>query len=403
MSFSLSSTGLAQSGELVSEYATKFEYQYDMIHDNSNDQTIQKFSTDAKEDMFYCESGCPYDDYTTFYNWYGAFDYADQIISAAGKGVETTLFKNGNIDFSAVNVSGRGAAILSVSVHMSIFMRIIRQMERALDDCHYGTKVDPTRGVISWDSAVALYTGSLEGVDGSGEGLLLYSLADGRCMDFSTCGIEGDGTRTGKSYVNFRIFEEFRKGQERLQQGFCPKARKNKERIVQLMRVPLVQSLLRNAWLQSNDNDNTDKTKAEGATLASAIVPFINACDDLSGSMDAKTIYENMRLDSDNPPNFEQVRSAMEQNYACLNITCKDVGGLWDANSDRYIEDAGLCGQPSSSSSSYSSENDNGVAAAVGVSGVVFVGIIVAFVSYFCDRKVRPNTLYEQPSVDIAA
>ena len=52
---------------------------------------------------------------------------------------------------------------------MSIFMEVIRLMEVAIDDCSEG-KED---SVHSWDVAVAYYTGTLEGVNGLGDGNLL--------------------------------------------------------------------------------------------------------------------------------------------------------------------------------------------------------------------------------------
>jgi len=363
---------LVASGELVTETSETMQYQYDLLSDNLNDQTIQGLSLRAREEMYLCEN-CPYTDFKKFFDWYGAYDYADHFVQAAKDGVQTE-FQNGNVDFGNIGVTGRQQAILSASVYLSLFMKIISQMERALDYCD---------GVSLWDSAVAFYTGSLEGIDGTGDGLLFYNLADQRCVEFKTCGFLGDDVATGRSYINFLVFEEFRQGQRRLRHGSCREPRKNKERIVQLMLVPLIQSTLRNAWLQSYGGDDSEESHAEGIALASAIVPYINPCEN-SGPEDAKIIYDNMISTERNaPPRFDQVKSALERNYQCLNITCAEVGGLWDSATGSYKEGAGRC------SDQFALEEDNTkFTILIAVFGVLLAGSIVLIAYVFSERRV---------------
>jgi hypothetical protein len=82
----------------LTDSGKSFEYEYVVEQDNVNYRTIAGFSTDAKERMWDCD-GCPYDTYTKFFDYYGEYDYADQIITAAFNGGKTSL-KNGNNDFS---------------------------------------------------------------------------------------------------------------------------------------------------------------------------------------------------------------------------------------------------------------------------------------------------------------
>merc|ERR1711920_275908 len=139
-----------------------------------------------------------------------------------------------------------------MGVYMNIYMYVIRELEDALDDCGstctlYNCNDDP---VQAWDKGVAFYTGSLQGSNaGPGFGNLFYALADKRCKYFQTCGSNSDST-SGGSYVNQEIFQEFVVGQYNLLNGQCEEARKNKENIVKLMNIPLIQSTLRYAYKQ---------------------------------------------------------------------------------------------------------------------------------------------------------
>ena len=69
-------------------------------------------------------------------------------------------------------------------------MYVIRELEDALDSCE--TNSDPTSMDNSVNEAVAFYTGSLEGTDGLGSGLMMHGLAERRCKNFKTCGPTGD-------------------------------------------------------------------------------------------------------------------------------------------------------------------------------------------------------------------
>jgi hypothetical protein len=388
--------GLADSGDLVvAGFSQKLVYSYNLFTDNVNDQTLQRFSTKARDEMYLCEN-CPYKDFEKFYNYYGVWDYADQFIMAAKAGTRTSEFERGAVNFSGMDMIGRGQAILSASVYLSIFMRVIRQMERALDDCQLGLEVDSTSGLISWDSAVALYTGSLEGLTGAGDGVLLYNLADERCMDFRTCGITEDDATTGRSYVNVHVFQEFRDGQRKLRQGDCKGPRVNKERIVQLMTVPLIQSTLLYAWKQSYGGDANEATEATGATFAAAIQPFIHDCGN-GGPADAETIHTNMKVDHD-ATDFESVKLALERNYQCLNISCANVGGYWDAESQKFMEGAGPCKDTNhdGSASSYTSSTEEdginvGLAIGLAVGGLVLVLLLVCLCSVCSEKSLSLN------------
>jgi hypothetical protein len=75
--------------------------------------------------------------------------------------------------------------------------------------------------------------------------------------------------------------------------------------------------------------------------FSAAILPRVHACD--AGA--ATIISDNMNIDSASPmkAGFKAVKDAFESTYACLGITCADVGGLIVTGTE-YYPGAGPCG-----------------------------------------------------------
>ena len=253
-------------------------------------------------------------------------------------------------------------------------MYVIREMEDALDDCIKGDKERNDDVVHAWDEAVAFYVGSLEGNDGSGSGALLYALADKRCANFNTCG-EAGNMASGISAINIKIRRAFEAGKNDILNGQCDQARVRKVEIEQLMAVPMIQGTLRYSFFRDYElgaGSDRDKIDAEGAVFAAAVLPLVYACD----GPDAKLIYDNMRAgiyDSD----FPKVKAAFEANYACMGVTCADVGGLYSVDIANYFDLAAPCSGDSSS---------NTGAIVGGVLGGL-AGILILIIAYLkCGR-----------------
>ena len=224
---------------------------------------------------------------------------------------------------------------------MAVAMYVIRELEDALDDCERGcdTAACNDDAVHALDEAVAFYTGSLEGIDGSGSGKLLHALADKRCPQFNTC------NSAGTSKINDDIFDEFKRMKTNLiaQVPACDAARVNKERIVNLLFVPMIQGTIRYAYLLGTGPDaDNDEDNAEGAVFAASVLPMIHSCS----SNAATIIYDNMRVGASRPT-LDDVKSAFESTYSCLKITCDDVGGYWNDVEGTYWPGAEPCGSGS--------------------------------------------------------
>ncbi|VEU37750.1 unnamed protein product [Pseudo-nitzschia multistriata] len=334
----------AASGTLSID-GTDAAYTYDIATDNVAKRSIAGFSTSAQKKMAEC-ANCPYKFYEQFYNYYGAYDYANQIVLAAFAGNKANL-NNFDNDYSLYGNAGNEQIIKKGTAYMVIWMYVIREMEDALDDCKEECTIENCNDdpVHAWDEAVAFYTGTLEGEDGSGSGKLAYALADKRCANFKTCGEFGDET-TGTSSVNTMMFDLFNKGQALIKNGKCSEARPIKEQIEQLMLVPLIQGSLRYAWKQDNE-DYSEKSEAEGAIFAASVLPIVARCN----SSAAATIADNMKVGNQGTTDFAAVKKAFESTYDCMGIPGYMVGGLYDSATGDYYAGAEPVGGASSSSS----------------------------------------------------
>ena len=148
------------------------------------------------------------------------------------------------------------------------------------------------------------------------------------------------------SQVNDELFKAgglFATGRDLLQQGHCAEVRPVVEQVVSLMTVPLVQGTLRYAWkvgqtggVANKAADRSAKNAAEGSTFAAAVLPMVSYCNAASATTVASHMMFGLVFGTDGAyvsgtlPDFAAVKSAIEDTYACLGITCAHVGGLLD-------------------------------------------------------------------------
>jgi len=266
--------------------------------------------------------------------YYGVPDYADKFIKAALKGEDETKRVNipfafgGKEDIFRIECAKKGSA------YWSVWMYVIREMEDAINDCKSGCELCNDAPVHAWDEAVAFYTGSIEGKDGDAGGKMLYRLAEKRCKNYRTC--EG-----GVSKVNKEILQKFTDGKRKLDQGKCDEIQEIKERIINLMTIPLIQGTLRYAYKTAR-GDNTPKEKAEGVAFLGAVIPQLHACS----QKDADIVKKHMWMDGNikaTKDGFKTVKEAFQRNYGCLGIRCSDIGGHLDDLMDDYHPDFRPC------------------------------------------------------------
>merc|ERR1711985_214283 len=167
-------------------------------------RALAGFSTAAEKKM----TGQVYFD--IYKTYFGVGDYSHVRVMAA-------LEKTGIC--SACDDAARVQIAKKTSAYMNVWMYVVREFEDAIADCKAGCINCNDDPVHAWDEGVAFYTGSLEGVDGSGSGKMLHALADKRCKNFGTCmHVSGKGYSTveGGSAVNMQLFKEFTLGRDTL-------------------------------------------------------------------------------------------------------------------------------------------------------------------------------------------
>jgi len=368
------------------------EYTYDPKANNNNARTISDFSKSAGTKMFNCGAGCPHQEFLKYYNYYGTLTYGDDMVLGALDG-EKTLFKNGNLDFSKYNLNERAAFAKRATKYMNIYMYVIREMEDSIGDCKASCKYCNDDPVHAWDEAVAFYTGSLQqGKVAGGEGVLLYSLADRMCLSFNTCGPKGKSTM-GTSKVNTDIFELFALGQYNLQSGQCELMRDITDRIIDLMAIPLIQSVLYYSYqVDQNRLIRGEEEMAAGAAVAHALLPRIAACN----MVDAWKVYDNLSVNAKNP-DFHSVKKALENNYECMNTKCSDVGGVWSAGMKDFQEGAEPCSISSQTMRTANSSNTvNILAIALGSAAGAIALLSCCCILFLYRREKDGNPVFKQ-------
>ncbi|CAJ1948943.1 unnamed protein product [Cylindrotheca closterium] len=356
---------IAANGSITIE-GSNYGYTYDPATNNDNGRTIAGFSTEAGQKMRTDCPGCPYTDFMYFKDYYGVDDYANQWVTAALDGTATS-FDNGDADFSRYSFAGRSEAVKKGTVFMNIFMYVIREFEDALDDCKKDCIDCNDDPVHAWDEGVCFYTGSIEGKDGlTSNGKLLHQLADKRCINFKTCG-QNSGELSGTAKVNYDLFQKYELGKQQLESSQCDAARITTAEVTKLMYIPFIQGTLRYAYKLDALNEG-EKSAAEGATFAAAVLPRIHAASPEA----AQTIYDNMKVGATST-SFSDVKAAFESVYSDLGITCRDIGGLWNEALDEYYGGMEPCGGAFSAATTSTTSSKAMIVAITGAAAL-FVG-----------------------------
>jgi len=134
--------------------------------------------------------------------------------------------------------------------------------------------------------------------------------------------------------VNTELIKLFANGRDLLQQGDCSAVRPLVNQIISLMTVPLVQGSLRYAYKNSAAGGMASaKNAAEGATFSAAVLPLVHYCNTASSAVVSDNLKfglfpDGVAVEAARYSDFSAVKSAFEDVYACLGITCAQVGGL---------------------------------------------------------------------------
>lgn len=356
-----------------------FPYAYNIRQDNVYYHTLQTLSTKDTIKNKACPD-CPYfADFARYVDYYGSTEFGNHWILAAAASGETH-FTHGNANFHKTPKIGLAEAVMIGILMLNVHLKIIQGVEQAVVKCNGDCEnvLCNEEAIHFLDSSVALYCGSVEGEAGLGEGVFQYALAQRRAAEF---GVDQPGKTT-----NDRIMALFQNVQDLLLQGDCVSIMERKKEIISLLKVPLVQSVLRFAYLRDNvlvlGVDDLPKAEAFGGTYAAALLPLVHECH----RSDAKVIYENLHIGSETSSvSFQRVKEALEKNYDCMGISCQDIGGIW--TEEGFAEGAAPCIDGSNSRLPQEANSPSaGVVSLFGISAITMVLVVVA---YFYAKRFR--------------
>ncbi|CAE6962153.1 Slc25a29, partial [Symbiodinium sp. KB8] len=143
----------------------------------------------------------------------------------------------------------------------------------------------------AWDKAVAFYAGSRW--DSRADAVMLDAEANMLCSLFGTCDEEDEGV----SMASDKIFRHFESGQTALMQDECGNLTTDRDRIVALMYVPLIQNLLyasyKLATKMSNEEPLIQRDRGHGIFFAKAMQPKLASCAQDVADIDIGGILED--------------------------------------------------------------------------------------------------------------
>jgi len=250
---------------------------------------------------------------------------------------------------------------------MAVRNYVFRELEHAIylcetDDCTENSCYNKP-AVHEVDEAVAFYVGSLEGTDGSGEGVLTYDMANNRGEEF---GVLSNGVAT----VNVKMFESFDDASVAIVGNDCTGGRTATTALSQLNTIPLIQSLLKYTLI-TKDGSGTTIQQAERVAAAVNVLPYINFCSEA----DAETIYQNTKVGA-TAVDYDAVTQAVANNYGCLGITAEDIGTTPSVDDSADSVDVGG-GETGDDSGSGGETGDDSGAAMASVSAVALIAAFV--------------------------
>lgn len=365
----------AEEGGIVLQGYGGLDYTYDPSTDNYFSSSLKWFTQEEGMRMYYCEhhGNCAsYQEYERYFKFYGLLDYGNEWIESAFSNKKTNFprdfkTKHGyeDIDFSHFADLSRNVFIKTATVAINVFTQVNRLMiEFGLDGCKknskdfssYGNHLPKDSVIASWDQAAALYAGSAliapEGTatSNTGTGTLYYNMVHTLAKEFGAMQVD-ETTNEPVAIVNKNIMESFNTGKVALTQSDCDgEVRTSYYKIINQMRTPWIQGILKAAFEYSDYHYDTVRDREENggkaAAYMAALLPDLYDCSPQA----AEVVMEELSImwphgnTEKLRPDFQRLRNALEHQYQCLGITCEQVGGFINDVTGDYFEETRPCG-----------------------------------------------------------
>eukprot|EP00581_Thalassiosira_minuscula_P007328 CAMPEP_0183702936 /NCGR_PEP_ID=MMETSP0737-20130205/871_1 /TAXON_ID=385413 /ORGANISM="Thalassiosira miniscula, Strain CCMP1093" /LENGTH=731 /DNA_ID=CAMNT_0025929625 /DNA_START=134 /DNA_END=2326 /DNA_ORIENTATION=+ len=299
--------------------------QYDVYGNEEDDYlSLQRMANAWKTGMFD-------EDPTWMFQMLGMADVGQslsEVISTHGSYADAYISELLN-DYSTGTLGAQASTILIVSMYAT------HQLWDGMQDCFavkngFNPEADKTGKVNpkqSFDNFIALYVGAGQTLGPDWDGDLLYELAQAGGDFF------GRTTSEGEAIVNSDIRQLYQSIQRTLSnQNYCKTDQSIEmlwllsSRIMARMYIPMVQMLIHSMAQE----DQAHKVKM----YAMAVIPQLSQCRPsihlkLKGYLLDK-VYDKK--------DFNKILSLLQQSYACLGITCGEVGTYKEGQVDEIEE-----------------------------------------------------------------
>jgi hypothetical protein len=278
------------------------------LHSISNGKllSLQSLATSSERDSVL--------QFQIFNDYFGSKDYADDIIIDA-------LQQTG--DYHSATRGELAEIVFRSLQSMVMYMAMLSKMQFAVMHC---IDKNPDQAQLAWDTAVALFIGSIDGpaaglLDGDGESM--YSLGNEICEDFDTC--EG----SGESSSNEKILFQLAGCRDAIADGQCDHVERTMTwEIIPRMAIPLIQGMLAYAIDNEDTSDRDPDSLATVHILAQAVTPLVKEANDASATTldsyfgDFQSISTGQSVDDA----FDAIANALRG----MGVDCEEVGTSTD-------------------------------------------------------------------------
>jgi len=283
-------------------------------HNSLNtDGTLRSLSSVATS----ADRGIAGEHFQVFSDYFTRPDYADQIVLGI-------LRKQGH--FRDANNDQCAEAVLRTLQCQVTYMAVLEAMYTSVSRCGDPEQDD---GVESWEKAVAMFVGSIEGPTRGGraigDGATLYGVGKELCFEFGTCEGSGDAS------VNEELINYFWDGRNLLEKFDCEGTQKLiEDKIISALPRAVIQASLyyaANNPLLKIGTDSPDL--ASGAAFVDAILPLVKKANATSEQI----ISSNMGFDLAKQPvpgGKDAVWDAFRFALPGMGVDCRDLGTLDD-------------------------------------------------------------------------
>lgn len=203
---------------------------------------------------------------------------------------------------------------------MVSYNAVLSKMQSSVDSCNNGSLATAKQ---EWDTAVALFVGSMEGILAGSKshrhGVLMYALSNEFCEEFRTCETSGEAT------VNEQIMFHFASGRDSMADGECDDLNSLVSKyITPKLLIPHIQGIISSSIKINDDLASNPELLATVHILSQTVTPILESLN-AGGASLLSGSFGSFSTVSRNPGVFDIV-NVFENVLDDLGIPCDAIG-----------------------------------------------------------------------------